>query len=214
MLAQPAFTERFHDQLASRELRVPWTRDPALFERAVALGRELLFLHTYGERFAEGQAWPASTVKCLKAVPRELPEKFRYDERRQVLVVGDGEFGPVPKQVWEFEVSGLKVVQSWLGYRMRRRKGKKSSPLDEIGPSEWNAEFTSELLHLLTLLARTHSELYPRQATLLEEILVGPLLPADALGPVPPEWRSAPKFTATQPEMTRYDKLETDATPD
>lgn len=69
VLAQPAFTARFHEALATRELRVPLTENAGLFARAVKLGRELLFLHTYGERFAQGQAWPAPAVKCLKAVP-------------------------------------------------------------------------------------------------------------------------------------------------
>jgi hypothetical protein len=31
-------------------------------------------------------------------------------------------------------MSGLKVVQLWLGYRMKKRARKKSSPLDDIRP--------------------------------------------------------------------------------
>ena len=56
------------------------------------------------------------------------------------------------KKVWEYEVSGLKVLQSWLGYRMKNRKGKKSSPLDDITPKEWMSDYTSEFLRLLNLL--------------------------------------------------------------
>ena len=108
---------------------MPLTLDAELFNRALALGRELLFLHTWGERFAEGQTWPDPVVKNLKVVPATpLPDRFVYDGARQVLTVGDGEFGPVPAAVWHYEISGLKVVQSWLGYRMRNRKGRKSSP--------------------------------------------------------------------------------------
>ena len=192
VLAQPGFTERFHDELASKALHVPLTDDAALFARAVALGGELLFLHTYGERFADGQQWPAPQVKALKAVSGgALPETFRYDDARQVIVVGDGEFGPVSSAAWDYEVSGLKVVQSWLGYRMRVRKGKKSSPLDDINPKEWGSEYTSEFLRLLNLLSRT-LELHPAQAALLDEIVAGPLIAADALGPVPEQCRKAP----------------------
>ncbi|WP_426662331.1 type ISP restriction/modification enzyme [Rhodanobacter aciditrophus] len=196
-LAQPVFTARFHKELESRELHVPLTADATRFARAVALGRELLFLHSYGERCANGQSWPAPSAKCIKAVPAGgLPEKFAYDEARQVISVGTGEFGPVPKAVWDYEVSGLKVVQSWLGYRMRNRKGKKSSPLDEIAPKEWSGEYTSEFLRLLNLLTRT-VELQPTQSTLLDAILAGPLLDASMLGPVPEQWRSAPKQSAS-----------------
>lgn len=202
ILAQPAFTARFHDELETRELRVPLTADPALFERAIALGRELLYLHTYGERFQDGQQWPNPAVKNLKAVPGgHLPEKFGYDAARQVITVDGGEFGPVLPQVWEYEVSGLKVVQSWLGYRMKKRKGKKSSPLDEITPREWDSHYTSELLRLLNLLTRT-LDLHPRQAALLDEILAGPLLGADRLGEVPAQWRAAPKADEQQHSMS------------
>ena len=198
VLAQPAFTARFHAELATRELRVPFTCDRTLFERAVTLGRRLLFLHTYGERFAQCEQWPTPTAKCLKAVPPSaLPDKFSYDAARGVINVGGGEFGPVPVEVWEYEVSGLKVVQSWLGYRMRNRKGKKSSPLDDITPKEWGSEYTSEFLKLLNLLARTVA-LQPKQADLLDAVLAGPLLPASTLGQVPDQWRAPPKAHAGQ----------------
>ena len=179
-------------------MRVPLTTDPALFARAVTLGRELLFLHTYGERLEDDQQWPAALVKCIKAVPGgRLPEKFSYDAAARVIRVDTGEFGPVSSEVWNYEVSGLKVVQSWLGYRMRKRKGKKSSPLDEITPAEWGSDYTSEFLRLLNLLTRT-LEIHPAQAELLDAVLAGPLLPAEALGPVPPQWRAAPKATHGQ----------------
>jgi len=197
VLAHPAFTERFHDQLATRELRVPLTTCAGLFSRAVELGRELLFLHTYGERFAKGQSWPDPVVKCLKAVPAgELPDDFAYDSGRSIIEVGGGEFGPVSAAVWEYEVSGLKVVQSWLGYRMKNRKGRKSSPLDDIVPAGWGSDYTSELLRLLNLLTRT-LELAPLQAKLLDEIQSRPLIPASSLGPVKKEWRQAPKRSGT-----------------
>ncbi|MDR3086891.1 MAG: hypothetical protein LBU45_02935, partial [Azoarcus sp.] len=201
LLAQPAFTTRFYKELASRELRLPLTLDGALFKKLAGVGRELLYLHTCGERFAAGRSWPAPKVKCLKAVPAgRLPENFSYDETHKVVRVDKGEFGPVDIGVWEYEVSGLKVVQSWLGYRMRQRKGKKSSPLDEITPAEWTGEYTSEFLQLLNLLTRTLA-LHPKQAALLEAVLNGPLLLADELPPVRPQWRKAPISNGAQDKL-------------
>lgn len=202
VLAHPAYTDRFHAELSTRQVRVPLTLDAELFNRALALGRELLFLHTWGERFAEGQTWPDPVVKNLKAVPATpLPDRFVYDGARQVLTVGDGEFGPVPAAVWHYEISGLKVVQSWLGYRMRNRKGRKSSPLDDIAPAAWSSTYTSELLRLLNMLTCT-LQLQPAQAALLDDILAGPLLAADQLPPVPDEYRRAPRLAMAQ---TRFD---------
>lgn len=198
VLAQPAFTACFNTELATRELRVPFTLNYALFRQAAALGRTLLWLHSYGERFAGNQPALEPVAKCRKAVPAGvLPAKFSYDAAKRVIDVGGGEFGPVPPEVWEYEVSGLKVVQSWLGYRMKNRKGKKSSPLDDITPREWGSEYTSEFLHLLNLLIHTLA-LQPQQAALLHAINAGPLLPAAALGPVPDEWRAAPRVHASQ----------------
>ncbi|MDR2365396.1 MAG: N-6 DNA methylase [Zoogloeaceae bacterium] len=198
LLAQPAFTARFHEELGSRELRIPLTKDARLFKSVAAVGRELLYLHTFGERFAEGQNWPAPVIKCLKAVPAgQLPDRFEHEEARRILRVGDGEFGPVEAAIWQYEVSGLKVAQSWLGYRMAKRKGKKSSPLDDIAPAAWTSEYTSELLRLLNLLTRTLA-LHPQQAALLEEVLRGPLLRASDLPAVLPEFRKPPAAHAAQ----------------
>lgn len=200
-IAHPGFTQRFHSELESRELRVPLTADKNLFDRVGRVGRELLFLHTYGERFVEGHDWPAPSVKCLNPVKSgELPEHFSYDSSRNVLIVGDGEFGPVSPDVYEFEVSGLKVVQSWLGYRMRNRKGRQSSPLDAITPDGWTADYTSELLRLLNLLTRT-LDIYPEQEALLEEVTLGPMIDAARLGPVPDAYRAAPKGSGDQLEL-------------
>ena len=201
VLAHPGYTARFHEVLENREVRVPVTLDKELFEAAANIGRRLIYLHSFGERFAQGQTWPHGRARCAKAISTEsLPEKFSYDEATQTLHVGDGLFKPVASAVWEFEVSGLKVVQSWLGYRMKSRKGKKSSPLDDITPINWPPEFTSELLRLLHLLEES-LEIYPQQTTLLEQIVKGPLLNADQLGAPPDEYRKPPASHGTQYQL-------------
>jgi hypothetical protein len=129
-----------------------------------------------------------------------LPQRYAYDLARQGLRVGTGEFAPVAATVWNFEVSGLKVVQSWLGYRMRLRKDRKSSPLDDIAPAAWPAEYTTELLALLHLLEETLAG-YAAQAELLERILAGPLLTGAALGSPPPALRTAPATAHRQENL-------------
>ena len=201
VLAHPGYTARFHEELENRDVRVPITLDESLFAAATDAGRRLIYLHSYGERFALDQVKRAGSARNTKAISTEsLPETFSYDEATQTLHVGDGQFKPVARAIWEFEVSGLKVVQSWLGYRMRSRKGKKSSPLDEITPVSWSPEFTSELLRLLHLLEET-LELYPRQAALLDRIIHSPLLDAKQLGIPPPEYRKAPEGHARQSQF-------------
>jgi hypothetical protein len=175
-LAHPGFTERYAAELGTRQLRVPITKDAALFKQVRDVGARLLWLHTYGERYVprghhRGQV-PKGQARCTKPVPgdaADYPEKFEYNEATKTLHVGSGEFAPVAQEVYNFEVSGLKVVHSWLGYRMKKPKGKKSSPLDEIRPEKWTGEFTTELLELLWILEATIGE-YPKQAKLLAAV--------------------------------------------
>ncbi len=199
VLAQPAFTERFREELGTRQLRLPLTQDAALFAEVRDVGATLLWLHTYGERYVpEGEHKghvPPGKAKCMKAVPGDeagYPDDYEYNEPTKTLRVGAGEFAPVEPEVYEFEVSGLKVVQSWLGYRMKEPKGKKSSPLDDINPTRWPPEFTTELLELLWVLEHTLAE-YPKQADLLDRVLAGPLFTADELPGVPDHLRKPPK---------------------
>ncbi|MEJ5255656.1 MAG: type ISP restriction/modification enzyme, partial [Acidimicrobiales bacterium] len=187
-----AFTDRFTDELgeAAGPVKIPITADGELFDEVVALGEELLWLHTWGERFADGQDLPSPTAKEITPVKGAYPEKFKWDAGSQVLTVGNGSFGPVAREVWEFEVSGLKVLQSWLGYRMKAGKGKKSSPLDDIRPERWT--FTPELLTLLAILEQTIA-LTPRAAELLDRVVAGDLIdPATLPTPTDAE-RKAPK---------------------
>jgi Type ISP C-terminal specificity domain/N-6 DNA Methylase len=180
VLAHPYYVERFSEELEGRQIRVPITKRRDLFMDVCGVGRKLLCLHTFGERFvpagARTRQIPPGRARCPKSIsgdPKNYPEQFSYDPRAKSLAVGDGIFAPVEPEVWEFEVSGLKVVQSWLGYRMRRRHGRHSSPLDEIHPKHWTAELTTELLRLLWVLEHTLSE-YPNQKRLFRAVVQGP----------------------------------------
>ncbi|MCC6659551.1 MAG: N-6 DNA methylase [Phycisphaerales bacterium] len=197
LLGHPGFVARFWDELEDCELRVPMTTKAALYDRAVGLGSRLLFLHTYGERCAprKGAAIPPGSAKVRKAIsdqPADYPAAFAYEEASGTLTVGTGTITGVSPDVWEYEVSGLRVVRSWLGYRMKERKGKKSSPLDDIHPERWTSEFTDELLRLLWILEHSLA-MGPELSGLLEDVCAGPVLAAGDLPVVPAAMRKAPR---------------------
>ena len=184
-----AFTERFEDELAEAAgpIHLPITANQALFQQAVALGRDLLWWHTWGERFTSPGQTRLPPGRAQQITPVDgMPEKYHYDADTRLLTLGTGTFGPVSPEVWNFEVSGLKVVDSWLGYRMKTRKGRKSSDLDNIRPTRWTQ--TDELLRLLAILDHT-IELTPTAAALLDEILANPLIPAIDLPTPTPDQR-------------------------
>ena len=209
-LAHPSYTHRFHEELINREVRIPLTKEADLFQQVAAIGKRLIWLHTYGERMVpNGQqrgSIPKGRARCTKAVPDDptaYPESFDYDPDRQTLIVGHGEFSPVALEVWDFEVSGLKVVQSWLGYRMKRRSGKTSSPLDAIGPDNWMPESTTELLHLLWILEHTLTA-YPEQRELLDQVLSGTLFQAYDIPAPPSKMRKSPSVRKRRAGQTNF----------
>ena len=171
VLAQPTYVERFWDELELPPPRLPIAKDADLFQRVAEHGARLLYLHTYGEQFGrpgdEG-AVPQGQAGSTVPVPADrYPPDSAYDAKKRVLRVGEGEFAPVAAEVWEYSVSGLQVVKSWLDYRKLDRAGRSSSPLDEIRPERW--DFTEELLELLWVLEETIA-LQPVGAALLDEV--------------------------------------------
>ncbi len=198
IMAHPGYTGRYYQELDTRQVRVPLTRDGDLFGQVRDVGARLLWRHTYGQRYAPGDkgrgAVDSGAARCIIAVPSEAdgyPESFRYDAGARTLYVGEGQFAPVAPEVYGFELSGLKVAPSWLGYRMKRGAGRQSSPLDEIRPAVWPAAYTAELLELLWTLEAT-TALYPEQARLLEAVVGGEGFTAGELPPAPRGMRQPP----------------------
>jgi len=196
----------FWNELETPGPRVPLTKNPKTFADVTALGRRLIWLHTYAERFrGEGRddEVPSGAAQNLKGVstnPAQYPENYGYDPEKRQLRVGGGLFGPVAPEVWEFEVSGLKVVQSWLGYRMKERAGKKSSPLDNIRPKSWTPRMTDEFLELLWVLEATLA-MEPKLVLALDKVVSGACFTAGELPTPSPVERKAPGATAATGEL-------------
>lgn len=180
-----AFTERFTEELLTPGVRLPLTRDPELWRRATALGKELLWASTYGERFAAPDTGRPSAavefpstderqVRYLTHIGSGVPERMSYEAETQTLRVGAGTFAPVPEAVWAYHVGGMRVVNKWFGYRKAKPTSKRTSPLDDIHVENWPSEWTKELIELLSVLRRI-TDLGPAQAGLLTDILAGPV---------------------------------------
>ncbi len=197
VMAHPAFTARFKDDLIQPGLRLPLTADAKLFAEAKALGREIIWLHTYGERFADKDAGrpkgpprmkeKAPTIPADGAIPgapEPLPDEIAYDPTKHRLLIGKGYVGNVTQAMWNYEVSGKEVLRQWFSYRRRDRSRpiigdrRPPSPLEKIQPDHWLPEYTNDLIDLLNVLGRL-TELEPRQASLLARICDGPLIHAE-----------------------------------
>jgi predicted helicase len=123
-MAHPAFTARFASDLVRPGLHVPITAETTLFAEAVALGSEVIWLHCYGERFADpGANRPKQSPRLPKenapmipaggaipSAPEPLPDTMDYDPSTRRLIVGKGYIENVTPEMWAYEVSGKRVL--------------------------------------------------------------------------------------------------------
>ncbi len=190
LLGTGAYTERFQNDLGESSPRVPITTSHALFMEVSNFGRTLVAVGTYGERASDGQADEFIGTAHIVKSPRlgEYPDTFKYDPTDGTLAVGDGRIAEVLPEVWDFEVSGLKVVASWLGYRMAVKKGL-SGPLDEIQPTTW--AFDEELIQVLWAVEQFVRATVPAKA-LLERVISGDIFRENELPSPLPEEVAAP----------------------
>ncbi|MGQ7787938.1 type ISP restriction/modification enzyme [Nesterenkonia sp. K-15-9-6] len=192
------YYRRFADDLVESQVRIPFTKDGELFARVSQFGRELLRVATFGQRMREPnrygviEPWEITGEATLSVATstrtEDYPETFDYEDENRILRVGDGRFHHVSRAVWDYRVSGMPVVASWLGHRMKTPSGRSSSPLDKIQPERW--EFDQELV----LLLHTIENMVAAEETaeeLLEEVVASETFTADEL-PNPADWQTKP----------------------
>jgi hypothetical protein len=194
ILSTPHYHERFAEELKTPGPRVPITADTMLWSEAVAVGRWLIWLHTFAERFqdlGEGRGKHVPFVagigwtKPVVNMPQTSAD-ITYDPENQSLMVGDGHVTGVREDVWNYAVSGMSVVKKWLGYRTVKGAGRAASsknPLDQIRPVIWPDAWNDELLDLLRVLTLTLDKNI-EHANLVDRICDGTLIMAEDL-PVP-----------------------------
>lgn len=188
VVAHSGYTRLFRHDLAVPGIRVPLSADRRLWDRAIPLGREVVWLHTFSTRPDNNAAHQivaqrphdhdGSRITC--AIPysvEEMPDTVHYEEQTQTIHVGlTGQVAPVPPAVWRYRVGGMRVVEKWIRYRLKNPRGRPaSSPLDEINARSWPQSFNDDLLKLLHVLGRL-VELEPAQEALLHDICVNPMI--------------------------------------
>ena len=188
LLGTGAYTARFSEELAESPAYVLFTSDYSTFQEVAEFGRDLIFEGTWGERcgglneFGQPtkQRFVGSAQLHTTTPQAAYPESWNYDPETRQLEVGAGKFTDVPPEVMDYEVSGMKVVGSWLSYRMKTPGGKSTSPLDKIQAPHWSHD--RELLELLWQV-EFFIKAEPRGKELLNKVIAGDLIPPVTLGP-------------------------------
>jgi hypothetical protein len=190
VIAHPGYTKLFTGELASSGIRVPVTREQDLWHEAKKIGEEVIWLHSYGRRYANNRPDGVPTLSgeqrpfvtsIISDRDDEMPESLFYDEVNLTLCVGTGTIAPVSREVWQYEVSGRRIIERWFSYRKKSPNVRRGSPLDDISPSQWSPQYTTELLELINVLGRCVA-LYPTQENLLGRIVSSQTMTTGDLG--------------------------------
>ncbi|MBC9730320.1 type ISP restriction/modification enzyme [Streptomyces sp. TRM68367] len=141
------------------DLTVPLTEDPDLWARGVELGHRILWLM---RRNGNRPKLPGGRRPYVRAPLPSRPLTLHYDRAEEALLLDEGRISPVPPQAWDFEVSGVRVLDQWFTTRTTEPE---PGTLAAIRPTTWSQTWTSELLELITILALL-AELRPHQKEL------------------------------------------------
>ena len=184
--AHPGFVRQFDAELRTPGVRVPITADADCWERAVTVGKHVVWLHTFGERGAHPEN--LADIRGDNGIDHptydvpvgSMPEGFSYSSDSTKLFVGSGMWSGVTPDVRRYTVGGTNVLDSWLGYRMKSPRGRRTTPLDHMNVQSWPSAWSVELSEVLSVLTQLVA-LEPSQEALLDEILTGPLLTTEDL---------------------------------
>ncbi|WP_274556516.1 type ISP restriction/modification enzyme [Streptomyces spiramyceticus] len=129
---------------------VPLPADPGAWSTGVELGRRMTAIQLRGARGGERPRLPGGCRPYVRSAVPARPGELTYDAEEETLHIGAGRISPVPRAAWDFEVSGVRVLDLWFD---RRTAEPEPGTLEAIRAAEWAQEWTSELLELITVLA-------------------------------------------------------------
>jgi hypothetical protein len=208
--AHREYTQRFDSELKRPGVRIPLSIDADIWRRAIAIGQRVIWLHTFGTRYADATKGLApglegvSThyrVKCLQSIIRlaacpRRPKTLWHDKHTgliHVVTEEDGgtsaQFGPVPYDVMTYTVNGKNVLERWLDARASKTgpRPMTAPDLDELTVGIWDDDLNAQFQALLAVLTGL-CQLEDEQGSLLREacegetLTLGMLKDADALG--------------------------------
>ncbi|MBS0384768.1 MAG: hypothetical protein JSS00_05405, partial [Proteobacteria bacterium] len=115
LLSARSYTRRFAEDLEDVFPHVPFPSSPDVFAQAARIGAEIRTVET----FARPPAEPYRQIARADTAPRGplAPIEQLVDNGFALCADGSGRISNVPTEVWEFAVSGYRVLPRWLAAR-------------------------------------------------------------------------------------------------
>lgn len=110
------YRQRYEEFLKTDFPRVPFCGDYDLFRTMGKLGKELVSLHLMKSKKLD------RPVAKFEGKGDNLVGKILYDENRSLVYINSGRyFGPISKDIWEYQIGGYQVMAKWLKDRKGHR---------------------------------------------------------------------------------------------
>ncbi|MDO1558349.1 N-6 DNA methylase [Brevundimonas sp. 2R-24] len=162
LLSATSYSTRFAEDLEDVFPHIPFPAQRAVFDAAAAVGAEIRAVETFARQpapaYLEGVALAETppSGKLRPIDPRDLDE----GDGLFLCADGSGRVAPIPRKVWEFAVSGYRVVPRWLSARE--------------GIDATAADFIPQLRDLVGRVGEL-IDLFDKADSLLEQTLSDPL---------------------------------------
>jgi len=116
ILYSNTYRTRFAEFLKTDFPRIPFCQDRKLFQTMGKLGWNLAELHLMKS------ARLNKPIAKYEGKGDNLVEKVTYDEKKKLVHINKGRhFGPINKNIWEYQIGGYQVMAKWLKGRKGRR---------------------------------------------------------------------------------------------
>jgi predicted helicase len=117
LLSAASYTLRFAEDLEDVFPHVPFPARPDVFHEAVRIGREIRAVETFARE--PGEAYRRPDFVRVETQPRGRVAEVDFDGGEITLCDdGSGRIVGISRDVWDFAVSGYRVVPRWLQGRI------------------------------------------------------------------------------------------------
>lgn len=113
LLSASSYTSRFAEDLEDVFPHIPFPAQAAVFAEAVRIGREIRLVETFA-RDPRDAYRPAGFAR-VETQPNDLVGAIDYADGAIVLCAnGTGRIAGIPQPVWDFAVSGYRILPRWI----------------------------------------------------------------------------------------------------
>ena len=119
LLSATSYTFRFAEDLEDVFPHIPFPASKAVFDRAAAVGAQIRAIETF--KCVPGARYLTNATARIESTPRGKLNAIRPNDWDQGSLIlcddGTGKVSGIPGSVWDFTVSGYRVLQKWLAGR-------------------------------------------------------------------------------------------------